>query len=244
MRRPSRNIEIFSMSVLDMFASALGAFIMIAVILFPYYDRHKLLENTQKEIEAVAAMIDRLQSTISSQQETLEENGDVLARLEVAQKASNQCEAKKSICLATLSTTFLVVGIEWDDAYDVDLLITDPTGSQYRFNTPYGTGPGAGTTPDEADAFLSLDVLTGPGTEIFQAAHAKHGVYKIAVRAQALDGADGIAVRSWIIDRTSGKIELGSATIPSGFSTVTIADIRVNDDGSIDVDVDRMGSRQ
>ena len=37
MRRPNRNIEIFSMSVLDLFASALGGFIMIAVILFPYY---------------------------------------------------------------------------------------------------------------------------------------------------------------------------------------------------------------
>ena len=37
MRRPSRQLNIFSMSSLDLFASAMGAFVIIAVILFPYY---------------------------------------------------------------------------------------------------------------------------------------------------------------------------------------------------------------
>lgn len=40
----SREINVFSMSALDLFASALGAFIIIAVIALPYYlntDKHK-----------------------------------------------------------------------------------------------------------------------------------------------------------------------------------------------------------
>lgn len=37
MRRPSRQLNIFSISSLDLFASAMGAFVIIAVILFPYY---------------------------------------------------------------------------------------------------------------------------------------------------------------------------------------------------------------
>ncbi|MGB0992144.1 MAG: vWA domain-containing protein [Akkermansiaceae bacterium] len=37
MRRPSRQLNIFSISTLDLFASAMGAFVIIAVILFPYY---------------------------------------------------------------------------------------------------------------------------------------------------------------------------------------------------------------
>ena len=37
MKRKSRDISIFSMSALDLFASALGAFILIAVVIFPYF---------------------------------------------------------------------------------------------------------------------------------------------------------------------------------------------------------------
>lgn len=37
MKRKSRDISIFSMSALDLFASALGAFILIAVVMFPYF---------------------------------------------------------------------------------------------------------------------------------------------------------------------------------------------------------------
>ncbi|MCP4038455.1 MAG: hypothetical protein GY733_16055, partial [bacterium] len=37
MRRRNRELNVFSMSALDLFAGAMGAFILIAVVLFPYY---------------------------------------------------------------------------------------------------------------------------------------------------------------------------------------------------------------
>ena len=37
MKRRSREINIFSMSALDLFASALGAFILISIVIFPYF---------------------------------------------------------------------------------------------------------------------------------------------------------------------------------------------------------------
>jgi hypothetical protein len=37
MRTPDRNIAVFSTSAIDLFASALGAFILLVMILFPYY---------------------------------------------------------------------------------------------------------------------------------------------------------------------------------------------------------------
>lgn len=37
MRRPSRDTTVFSTSAIDLFASALGAFILLVMILFPYY---------------------------------------------------------------------------------------------------------------------------------------------------------------------------------------------------------------
>ena len=37
MKTRSKDINIFSMSALDLFASALGAFILVSVVLFPYF---------------------------------------------------------------------------------------------------------------------------------------------------------------------------------------------------------------
>ena len=37
MRRPDRNTSVFSTSAIDLFASALGAFILLVMLLFPYY---------------------------------------------------------------------------------------------------------------------------------------------------------------------------------------------------------------
>ena len=37
MRRPSRDTTVFTTSAIDLFASALGAFILLVMILFPYY---------------------------------------------------------------------------------------------------------------------------------------------------------------------------------------------------------------
>ena len=37
MRRPGRDTTVFTTSAIDLFASALGAFILLVMILFPYY---------------------------------------------------------------------------------------------------------------------------------------------------------------------------------------------------------------
>lgn len=57
-RRKSREINIFSMSALDLFASALGAFILIAIIALPYYlkvepvlKKLKIAENNIKQLK-------------------------------------------------------------------------------------------------------------------------------------------------------------------------------------------------
>ena len=65
-RRRRRHIEIFGISALDLFASALGAFILVTMILFPYYgqgraaaDRIAAMESTlhalQDRVECTAA---------------------------------------------------------------------------------------------------------------------------------------------------------------------------------------------
>lgn len=59
LRRRRRHIEIFSISALDLFASALGAFILVTIILFPYYgegrtapERLALKDETIRRLES------------------------------------------------------------------------------------------------------------------------------------------------------------------------------------------------
>ena len=69
MKRKSRELSIFGMSALDLFASAMGAFILIAVVMFPYFpntgtadqrDLEKALERLQQEEADNAALQDVL----------------------------------------------------------------------------------------------------------------------------------------------------------------------------------------
>src|SRR5690606_33469138 len=59
MKRPSRELNIFSLSALDLFASAMGAFILIAVILFPYYQQNAKIMLELKETKARAETAER-----------------------------------------------------------------------------------------------------------------------------------------------------------------------------------------
>ena len=49
MRRPNRDLNVFSMSALDLFASAMGAFIIVAIIMFPYYMNASQAESRVQE---------------------------------------------------------------------------------------------------------------------------------------------------------------------------------------------------
>ena len=53
-RRASREIEVFSMSAIDLFAAAMGAFALLAIILLPYY-QNELREKTPEN--AIAQLL-------------------------------------------------------------------------------------------------------------------------------------------------------------------------------------------
>lgn len=54
-RRASRTMEIFSLSAIDIFASAMGAFIVIAVVLMPYYQNEFRAEGDDRSIADFSA---------------------------------------------------------------------------------------------------------------------------------------------------------------------------------------------
>lgn len=79
MRRPSRNIEIFSLSALDLFACALGAFIIITILLFPFY------QKTLPLIQQVSALTSQLSASQAAAQAQAKEIEQLKGQLQAAQ---------------------------------------------------------------------------------------------------------------------------------------------------------------
>jgi uncharacterized protein YigA (DUF484 family) len=65
MNRRNRELVIFSMSALDLFASALGAFILVTIVLLPYYLKH---DDVVRDNNRMRSQIAELQSAVASAQ--------------------------------------------------------------------------------------------------------------------------------------------------------------------------------
>ena len=118
MKTRNREINIFSMSALDLFASALGAFILIAIILLPFFpnlsqssnpDREKLKQENEK----LKAENERLEKRIEAMQrepanEKLKaENEQLEKRVEAMQREIDNTAVLLGI--ATKATKFVLV---------------------------------------------------------------------------------------------------------------------------------------
>ncbi|MEO0467132.1 MAG: hypothetical protein AAF216_11375 [Pseudomonadota bacterium] len=80
-RRPSREIEIFSLSAIDLFAAAMSAFALLTVVLMPYYQK-EIIERTPE-----SALSDLLRAAEDSAVET-EEQLKALAQKRSAMEAN------------------------------------------------------------------------------------------------------------------------------------------------------------
>ena len=95
-RRASREIEVFSMSAIDLFAAAMGAFALLAIILLPYY---------QKEIREITpenAISDLLRAAQDSQVETVEKKKALEAKRSAAAQNVSDIKSQAQNLLAAL----------------------------------------------------------------------------------------------------------------------------------------------
>ena len=88
MKTRSREVNVFSMSALDLFASALGAFILISIVLMPYFLR--------LDPEEVADLRRELQEERST-------SAELRSRLEEAQSELQQCRQQEAACREDLA---------------------------------------------------------------------------------------------------------------------------------------------
>lgn len=95
-RRPDRSIEIFSLSAIDLFAAAMGAFALLAVILLPYYQK-EVRENTPDN-----AIADLARAAETSAVETIEKKKALEAKRSAAARNVSDIQSEAEKLLAEL----------------------------------------------------------------------------------------------------------------------------------------------
>lgn len=198
------------MSALDLFASALGAFIIISIILFPYFTN-----TSNSNIEGVRRANNEMRARIAELERENARGATCLQELERARQATSTCEAQ-------LQQTFLLVVISWGTADDIDLHVTDPQGREFYFRTKRHRG---------SDAALEEDNTRGPGNEIWLDATAGAGTYKIEYVLFAKKQVGTTAVRGAFISKF-GRTSLPGRALTQRSQRVTAAYIVVGSDGT------------
>lgn len=184
MKPRNRDINIFSMSALDLFASALGAFILISIALFPYFPRTGW---APEDISALRAALAEAEQQLQQCQSELDRARGALAE---AQREQDRMRDALQSCEQELRRKFLLVLISWGAADDVDLHVVDPAGNEFYYRQRDHSG-----TP----ARLEEDNTRGPGNEVWLHPQATPGEYRLYYRLFDKRGGGGVTVRGAIL---------------------------------------------
>ncbi len=98
MRSRRRNFEVYSLSAIDIFASAMGAFIIITIILMPDYQKEV---RSQGDLEYLEELAGKTQALLD---QTEEGRRDILEALLAAQTRHQQLQAEHEVVSAELET--------------------------------------------------------------------------------------------------------------------------------------------
>ena len=256
MKSRNREINVFSMSALDLFASALGAFILISIVLMPYFLRlsdeevrqlRQALSEAQASLREMRQQLGQAQSALQQCEERVQECRQQLAELQAevdrlraaleraqserdqAQSALQQCQEELNACEERLTTTFLTLVIQWpSQKHDVDLHIIDAAGREFYFSER--TIPGR---PGE----LRWDSQHGPGVEIWEVSEAPPGEYRILYNLFDPHGNTSPPVVRGGISYRDGHHRFGDRRLTrvGRANAMLVAVVTVNDDGTVDI---------
>ncbi len=226
MKRPSREINIFSMSALDLFASAMGAFILLTVILFPYYQKNAKIVEELNKIKNTLAKTQQQLTTCQTQQQKIQN------RLQTCEQKRQECEQQKQACENKLKQTFLAIVLKWTTLkQDVDLHVIDTEGNEFY----YSTHNRERNDFPNSDAELSVDTTQGPGIEIWENPLAKTGDYKIYINLYTRHGnAKNPTVKTTVYYRDGSK-KMHDVTLSTEGHKVLVATVNVNSEGDVTV---------
>ena len=92
MRSNRRNVSVFSISALDLFAAALGAFILIVLVLFPYYKKG----GTDQSMEELEELVQKRRLVASSTQSEMSQIRAIQAEIRLLNKQYRTTETEMS----------------------------------------------------------------------------------------------------------------------------------------------------
>lgn len=217
MMRRNREINVFSMSALDLFASALGAFILLTVIFIPFFpntgDSKERIVDTLTELAAAESRNDSLQSALESRSAEL---AQCQRELEAQSRANKECRAE-------LNKTFLLIVMSWKTIDDIDLHVVDPSGNEYAYNHRRYSG---------SVAQFEEDSTRGPGNEIWLHPAATAGEYKVYYTYYAINVAANPSVRGSVV-HMGGRKEFPLKTLRAVGERVYVTSIFVSDSGDV-----------
>lgn len=223
MRRRNREINIFSVSALDLFASSMGVFVLIALMLFPYYLRKQNtvdVEQLQQAFDRLQQDYRQLQSSVQTQQV---ENQQLRSQMQAQNDEIQQLRKR-------LSRSFLVVALSWEtQKQDVDLHVIDPDGHRYFF----GYHNQNGRHYPDSDAFISVDSISGPGVEVWLDPEAAPGIYQIYASLFSRHGNPQQPVAAGKVYFRDGNFVLPSVQLPQEQTLVKMADLEVGPGGQV-----------
>ena len=236
MKRRNRDINIFNLSMLDAISGAMGAFLIIMVILLPYYkkesiDYQKKLQQSRaaEELarqETLTARAAQLEAQ-ARQQDAEESLRATEKSMRAAQAEADQNRQRAEAATQQLAKTFLLVHIQWDTKYqDVDLHVVDPSGTQFSYE--HKTYPG---NPGE----LSVDSQFGPGNEVWSNPSAAVGNYRVFAELYNLHGVEGTPTVTGSVIHRDGSSALPPARLQVKQQKYLVATITVGADGRVSI---------
>lgn len=197
MKSKNREINIFNMSALDLFASALGAFLLLAVVALPYFGNTAIMDD-----EEAAAELQRTREALAQAQAELEA---CRAELESERTARTQAEAQLEQCRREAQANFLLILMNWGSQDDVDLHVTDPSGNEYYYESRAFSG---------SPARFEEDNTVGPGNEVWLHPDVSPGVYTIEYVLYGSRSGRAVPVRGAAL-HNDGRLSFDEVTLPA-----------------------------
>lgn len=214
MRRRNREINVFNLSMLDVILGAMAAFLIIMVVLLPYYKR----EHVEYQAENAT-----LRSALAEAEATAEA---AAGRASAAEEEARRERGRADGLANRLAKTFLVIYIRWGTLDDVDLHMVDPSGAEFYWERRTIAG-----RPGE----LSEDNLIGPGAEVWEVREAPPGEYRASARLfEIKDTRKPVHVKGRVFYR-DGSSTLREVALYRKGQREELAVIRIEADGTASV---------
>ena len=219
MKPRRREINVFNLSMLDVIAAAMAAFLILVVVLLPYYKKEHV------DYQAVNAGLRRSLAEAETRAREAEASA---ASARSAAEAEARRERERAEALAQrLAKTFVVLFVRWDTHDDIDLHVVDPSGAEFYWD-------GHRTIPGRRGE-LSEDTVIGPGAEVWEIREAPPGEYRVHVELYGVkDRRKPVVVRGRVFHR-DGSRALREVRLHRAHQREAVAVVTVDAEGDVRV---------